>query len=530
MKENNAPEIPLTSNVLETISNIYIADYGYKHCNKSKDESGNEETYRTHLRRQRDKILYTGGFRRLQDKTQVIPATISGDHRTRLTHTLEVEQIAVSIANSLKLNPDLVSAIAIGHDVGHTPFGHAAERELSTLLKNNGEFHHPIQSIRYLWEKYGKNIDDKIYEGILLHDSDMFKIDILTAENQLKYIKNNDNNEFENHVKLKDWINSFPSTLEAQVVIWADKIAYITHDLEDFLRSPVYTDLKNTNDKIENQLCEILSNLINKKIEKVSDFNSRDLIRSIISNLITNSKNNINSIEDLTTTNVRDKTRKRYSSDNIRNKTNESDKDTKSNKDYLNALIINCEDSFRKNYYNLREFLKRYSSDNNKNKTNKSDKDTKSNKDYLNALIINCEDAYRENYYKLREFLNSHYIFSTKIQRCDKKAEIIVKNIFKLLRGNYKLLPLDIRNEIDNVILKEIYKQNCDNSNDINDEIRCLSLKGRDDKIKKYKESNEEAYYAIIDRKVASYIATMTDSYAESMYKDLLGTRVDFIL
>lgn len=486
MKENNVLEIPLESNDLEIISNNNIADYGYKHCNKSKDESGNEETYRTHLRRQRDKILYTGGFRRLQDKTQVIPATISGDHRTRLTHTLEVEQIAVSIANSLKLNPDLVSAIALGHDVGHTPFGHAAERKLSTLLENNGKFHHPIQSIRYLWEKYGKNIDDKIYEGILLHNSDMFKIKISIAEDQLKYIKNNDNNEFEEHVKLKEWINSFPSTLEAQVVIWADKIAYITHDLEDFLRSPVYTDLKNTNDQIENELCEILSNLINKKIERVSDFNSRDLIRNIISNLITNSKNNINSIEDLTTNKVRDKTRKRY-----------------------------------------KENL---STDNIKNKTNKSDKDTKSNKDYLNALIINCEDPFRKNYYNLREFLNRHYIFSTRIQRCDKKAEIIVESIFTLLRGNYKLLPLDIRNEIDNVILKEIYKQNCVNSNDINDKIRCLSLKDRDDKIKEYKESNKKAYYAIIDRKVASYIATMTDSYAESMYKDLLGTRVDFIL
>lgn len=335
-------------------------------------------------------------------------------------------------------------------------------------------------------DTYGKNIDDKIYEGILLHDSDMFKIDIFIAENQLKYIKNNDNNEFKKHVKLEDWINSFPSTLEAQVVIWADKIAYITHDLEDFLRSPVYTDLKNTNDQIENELCKILSNLINKKIERVSDFNSGDLIRNIISNLITNSKNNINSIEDLTTNNVRDKTRKRYEE-------------------------------------NL-------SSDNIKNKTNKSDKDTKSNKDYLNALIINCEDTFRKNYYNLREFLNRHYIFSTRIQRCDKKAEIIINNIFSLLKGNYKLLPLDIRNEIDNIILKEIDKQNCDNSNDINDEIRCPSLKDCDDKIEQYKKSNEEAYYAIINRKVASYIATMTDSYAESMYKDLLGTRVDFIL
>lgn len=487
MIENDTQEIPLTSTVLENISNNSIADYGYKHNknnNKSKSKSGNEETYRTHLRRQRDKILYTGGFRRLQDKTQVIPATISGDHRTRLTHTLEVEQIAVSIANSLKLNPDLVSAIALGHDVGHTPFGHAAERKLSKLLEHNGKFHHPIQSIRYLWEKYGKDIDKKIYEGILLHDSDMFKIDTKIAIIQLKYINNN--NEFEKHIEITNWINSFPSTLEAQAVIWADKIAYITHDLEDFLRSSVYTDLKNTNDQIEIELCEILSNLINKKIEKVSDFNLRDLIRNIIFNLITNSKNNINNIEDLTTNNVREKTRKRFeenlSSDKIRNKTDESHKDTESNKDYLNALIINCDDPFRKNYYNLREFL------------------------------------------------NRHYIFSTRIQRCDKKAEIIVESIFTLLRCNYKLLPLDIRNEIDNVILKEIYKQNCDNSNDINDKIRCLSLKDRDNKIKEYKKSNENAYYAIIERKVASYIATMTDSYAESMYKDLFSTRVDFIL
>ena len=218
----------------------------------------------------------------------------------------------------------------------------------------------------------------------------------------------------------------------------------------------------------------------------MSDFNSRDLIRNIISNLIDNSKNNINNIENLTSNNIREKTLERY----------------------------------EKNLF----------SDNSRNKTNKRDKDTKSNKDYLNALIINCEDAYRENYYKLREFLNRYYIFSTRIQRCDKKAEIIVESIFTLLRGNYKLLPLDIRNEIDNVILKEIYKQNCVNSNAINDKIRRLSLKDRDDEIKEYKESNKKAYYAIIDRKVASYIATMTDSYAESMYKDLLGTRVDFIL
>ncbi len=174
--------IPLKSNNLESIFNSNIGDYGYKKITQHKTSDVEEpsdrleETYRTDLRRQRDKILYTGGFRRLQDKTQVISATREGDHRTRLTHTLEVEQIAISIANALKLNVDLVSAIALGHDVGHTPFGHAAERKLCKLLEHNGQFHHPIQSIRYLWEKYGSKLDSAIYEGILLHDSDMFKI------------------------------------------------------------------------------------------------------------------------------------------------------------------------------------------------------------------------------------------------------------------------------------------------------------------------------------------------------------------
>lgn len=166
-------EIPFKSSDLEKLFNDNIGQYGYKGECKNNNE---EETYRTSLRRQRDKILYTGGFRRLQDKTQVISATISGDHRTRLTHTLEVEQIAVSVANALSLNVDLVSAIAFGHDVGHTPFGHAAERVLNNLLKDSGGFNHSIESIKYIWGKYGNKIQKEIYEGILLHDSDMYQI------------------------------------------------------------------------------------------------------------------------------------------------------------------------------------------------------------------------------------------------------------------------------------------------------------------------------------------------------------------
>ena len=247
---------PLKSSDLEKMFNKNISEYGYQNKiaeHLSKDMKGEEETYRTNLRRQRDKILYTGGFRRLQDKTQVISATISGDHRTRLTHTLEVEQIAISIANALSLNVDLVSAIALGHDVGHTPFGHAAERKLNRLLKENGEFHHPIQSVRYIWEKYGSKIEQVIYEGILLHDSDMFDIKKDVAKAQLSYLKKarDDEKKFEEWVKIDEWLNTFPSTLEAQTVIWADKIAYITHDLEDFLIFSEYINFKKNNHNIE---------------------------------------------------------------------------------------------------------------------------------------------------------------------------------------------------------------------------------------------------------------------------------------
>ncbi|MBF1352618.1 MAG: HD domain-containing protein, partial [Mogibacterium diversum] len=267
-------EIPFKSSDLEKLFNDNIEQYGYKGECKNNNE---EETYRTSLRRQRDKILYTGGFRRLQDKTQVISATISGDHRTRLTHTLEVEQIAVSVANALSLNADLVSAIAFGHDVGHTPFGHAAERVLNDLLKDSGGFNHSIESIKYIWGKYGNKIQKEIYEGILLHDSDMYKICKENAQKQLKYVEcyenknielGNSKEQFTEVFNIIEYIGNFPSTLEAQLVIWADKIAYITHDLEDFLRSKAYTDLKKNDESIEKKLSNILNKLIEEKNEE----------------------------------------------------------------------------------------------------------------------------------------------------------------------------------------------------------------------------------------------------------------------
>lgn len=480
MAEDNSKEknIPLKSSDLEEEFNKNIANYGYKKINVSQSDEveGTEETYRTNLRRQRDKILYTGGFRRLQDKTQVMSATISGDHRTRLTHTLEVEQIAISIANALKLNVDLVSAIALGHDVGHTPFGHAAERKLNELLEDNGRFHHPIQSIRYIWEKYGSKIENVIYEGILLHDSDMFNIDEEEVKKQLNYLKKieGEKKEFNDWIHLDNWLKKFPSTLEAQVVIWADKIAYITHDLEDFLRSHIYINLQKNDDKIENEIYFILNKLV-KDLKKMKDFELRDLIRNIINNLIETSANNILNIKDFTQDKVKEETKNRS---------------------------------------------KKYENENKRRK-------------YLNSLIINLSDEYRENYYKLREFLDKYYIFSPEVQKSDVKAGIIVESLFKTLKNNYKLMPLDIRDDIDKGIENEL-KTNSDLKfiyNNLSEEAK--SIVQFEKVIEKYKDIYDKYYIIkdkIISRKVAAYIATMTDTYAENMYRNLIGSRVDFIL
>lgn len=489
--------IPLKSGALEKIFNGSIASYGYKKDTLKENEKKSEddqETYRTSLRRQRDKILYTGGFRRLQDKTQVISATVSGDHRTRLTHTLEVEQIAISIANALQLNVDLVSAIALGHDVGHTPFGHAAERKLNDLLKKNGGFHHPIQSVRYLWEKYGSKIESVIYEGILLHDSDMFKIEEKDVEAQFYYLEKvkGESKDFKKWVEIDNWLNhNFPSTLEAQVVIWADKIAYITHDLEDFLRCSIYTNLKKNNSSIESELLKHLNGLLDSKIKTMDDYHSRDLIRNIIGNLITSSANNITKISGFTQSIVRTKTGERY-----------------------------------------------------------NDKGT-SNKKYLDGLIINFSEEYRNCYYKLRKFLDEYYILSPEVQKSDAKAEVIVEWLFNKLSNKHNLLPLKIRNEIDNAIIEEafkdknlgkiandIYKEKTREQRRISELVSKIDeivkegkkKKGKKDEKIKEKTAYDKIEKKVVTRKVACYIATMSDTFAENMYRDLIGSSVDFNL
>lgn len=168
-----------------------------------------EHPLRTAFQRDRDRILHTKAFRRLAHKTQVFLAP-EGDHvRMRLTHTLEVSQIARTIARALRLNEDLVEAIGLGHDVGHTPFGHLGEQVLSEFLGR--PFRHNEQSLRILDTlemrdgRRGLNLTWEVRDGIVNHT----------------------------------WSMPPPATLEAQIARFADRIAYVSHDIDDALRAGV---------------------------------------------------------------------------------------------------------------------------------------------------------------------------------------------------------------------------------------------------------------------------------------------------
>ncbi len=205
---------------------------------------------RTEFQRDRDRIIHSKSFRRLKHKTQVFLAPTGDHYRTRLTHTLEVSQIARTIAKALKLNEDLVEAISLGHDIGHTPFGHAGERVLSDILgKPFRHYEHSVKVVSRL-EKDGRglNLTHEVIEGILKHSKGKGEI-------------------FDG--------SKLASTLEGQVVRLADIIAYINHDLDDALRSNIL--------KIEDIPNRILENLGKTHSERISNL-VIDTINSTIKN------------------------------------------------------------------------------------------------------------------------------------------------------------------------------------------------------------------------------------------------------
>ncbi len=179
-------------------------------ASKGREREETADPIRTAYQRDRDRIVHAKAFRRLKHKTQVFLAPEGDHYRVRLTHTLEVSQIARTAARALRLNEDLAEAIALGHDLGHTPFGHLGEQALTPFLER--PFRHNEQSLRIVDhlenDGEGLNLSWEVRDGIVNHT----------------------------------WSMPQPSTLEAQVVRYADRIAYVNHDVDDAVRAGVLAD------------------------------------------------------------------------------------------------------------------------------------------------------------------------------------------------------------------------------------------------------------------------------------------------
>jgi dGTPase len=210
---------------LEEYEEKTLAPYAMRsRDSRGRTHSEPEHGYRTAFQRDRERIIHTTAFRRLEYKTQVFVVTEGDHYRTRLTHTIEVAQIGRAIARALGANQDLTEAICLAHDLGHPPFGHAGEEVLNELMAGHGGFDHNAQSLRvvdWLEVRYagfrGLNLTWELREGIIKHETDYDASDAGGFEPGLR------------------------PTLEAQIVNYADEYAYSAADLEDGLRSGILT-------------------------------------------------------------------------------------------------------------------------------------------------------------------------------------------------------------------------------------------------------------------------------------------------
>lgn len=223
----------------------FLSQYAsFSDASQGRDKEEEPCDIRPIYQRDRDRILHSKAFRRLKHKTQVFLAPEGDHYRTRLIHTLEVSQTARTIARALRLNEDLTEAIALGHDLGHTPFGHAGERALNSICP--GGFRHHEQSIRVVefLEKHGEglNLTVEVRDGILNHQT-----------------------------------KGHPSTLEGKIVQLSDKIAYINHDIDDAIRGHIISEEE-----------------IPKELSNTLGHSTRERLNSLIHDIVTSSEEQAN--------------------------------------------------------------------------------------------------------------------------------------------------------------------------------------------------------------------------------------------
>jgi dGTPase len=251
---------------------------------------------RNDFQRDRDRIVHSTAFRRLKHKTQVFVNT-SGDHfRTRITHSLEVSQIARTLSKYFNLNEDLSETLSLAHDLGHTPFGHAGEEALNKCMKNYGGFDHNIQTLRIItilenryYKFKGLNLSIETIDGLVKHNGpikDIAKLNKILGKNFFK----------------KKIYFSRNSTLEAQIASISDDIAYNSHDLEDGLKSNLFKLDHLRNIPILNKIIiKHIKNLKKHSIDLIIRQIIREIINEMVSDVIKTTKKNIilNKIKNL---------------------------------------------------------------------------------------------------------------------------------------------------------------------------------------------------------------------------------------
>jgi len=260
---------------------------------------------RSPYQRDRDRIIHSTAFRRLKHKTQVFVNTTGDHYRTRITHSLEVSQIARTLAKYFSLNEDLCETLSLAHDLGHTPFGHAGEIALNDCMELFGGFDHNIQTVRVvtlLENKYynfrGLNLSIETLDGLIKHNGPV--IDLNKFNNILG------KNFFKNKINFDKY-----SSLEAQIAAISDDVAYNSHDLEDGLNANLF----NINDLKEiPMLSEVIKKYVKKRNNNKKELIIRQIVREIINimvkDIIVNTKKNlelnkINSTNDVYNSNIK---------------------------------------------------------------------------------------------------------------------------------------------------------------------------------------------------------------------------------
>ena len=259
--------------------------------------------YRTPFQRDRDRIIHSASFRRLKHKTQVFVNTEGDHYRTRITHSMEVAQIARSIARYLNLNEDLSETLSLAHDLGHTPFGHAGEESLNEEMSNYGGFDHNLQTLRivmFLENKYlkfkGLNLSIETLEGLVKHNGPLKNLKLVDTLIGIKNFKSMIN------------FNCYPH-LEAQISSISDDIAYNNHDIQDGINANLFKLEELVEIDFFKDIYKKYKNKINKLNYKIATYQIiRDSIDIMIKDLIKNTKtnidlNNIKTLNDISKTN-----------------------------------------------------------------------------------------------------------------------------------------------------------------------------------------------------------------------------------